>query len=160
MFTLANILETHKRIHTDEKPFSCKRCDYKCKPSTALKTHERIYTNEKPFSCSQCDYKCSTSGSLRRIKEPTLVISHSAAQSVTGYPVSQGARIAFTQGEAFTYFHFLTKVEHVVFVFWKHRHFKLIICNGSLGWNHLESKIIKWDTAKKSKSLNKALSEK
>ena len=95
-FAQAYILKTHKRIHTDEKPFSCKRCDYKCKPSTALKTHERIYTNEKPFSCSQCDYKCSTSGSLRRIKEPTLVISHSAAQSVTGYPVSQGARIAFT----------------------------------------------------------------
>ena len=73
-----------------------KGVNYKCKPSTALKTHERIYTNEKPFSCSQCDYKGSTSGSLRRIKEPTLVISHSAAQSVTGYPVSQDARMAFT----------------------------------------------------------------
>ena len=71
-----------KRIHTDEKPFSCKRCDYKCKQSIALKTHERIHTDEKPFSCSQCGYKCSTSGSLRRMYEPTLVISHSAAKSV------------------------------------------------------------------------------
>ena len=81
-FALAYILKTHKRIHIDEKPFSCKRCDYKCKQSTALKTHERIHTDEKPFSCSQCGYKCSTSGSLRRMYEPTLVISHSAAKSV------------------------------------------------------------------------------
>ena len=81
-FALAYILKTHKRIHIDEKPFSCKRCDYKCKQSIALKTHERIHTDEKPFSCSQCGYKCSTSGSLRRMYEPTLVISHSAAKSV------------------------------------------------------------------------------
>ena len=44
-----------KRIHTDKKPFSCKRCK---------KTRKNPHQWET-IQLRQCDYKCSTSGSLR-----------------------------------------------------------------------------------------------
>ena len=66
-----------KRIHTDEKPFICSKCDArnskiariqpndkpfscsKCDTRNSRKT--KIQANDKPFSCSQCDYKWLTS---------------------------------------------------------------------------------------------------
>jgi len=57
-------LTTHKRTHTDEKPYKCDQCDYKCTTSGSLTSHKRTHTGEKPYKCDQCDYKCTTSGYL------------------------------------------------------------------------------------------------
>ena len=41
-------LKTHEIMRTDEKPFSCSKCDKTFTTSGHLKTHERMYTDEKP----------------------------------------------------------------------------------------------------------------
>ena len=60
-FTLAGHLQTHERIHTDEKPFGCSKCDKKFTQASHLKTHERVHANEKPFNCLKCEKKFTTS---------------------------------------------------------------------------------------------------
>ena len=40
-------LKTHGRIHADEKPFRCLKCEKKFRCSHNLKTHRRIYNHSK-----------------------------------------------------------------------------------------------------------------
>ena len=47
------IRKNHERIHTEEKPFCCYKCDKKFTQTGTFKIHERIYTDKKSFS-SQC----------------------------------------------------------------------------------------------------------
>ena len=76
--------KTHVRTHTGNKPFSCKKCDYKCKQSSTLNAHKRIHTNEKPFSIHffTCDKvlvsqvaKLAFTNMLGRSQEPTIYSS-------------------------------------------------------------------------------------
>lgn len=50
-FKRANYLKQHKRVHTNETPFSCKfeKCDKKFKQLGHLKQHIRTHTGEKPY---------------------------------------------------------------------------------------------------------------
>ncbi len=61
-------LQTHKRIHTGEKPNKCDvaGCDYACAQSGDLAKHKRTHTGEKPYKCDVvgCDYACTQFGAL------------------------------------------------------------------------------------------------
>ena len=69
-FNQWDTFKIHEGIHTGDKLFSYSRCDYKCSTSSSMKTHEKIHTDEKPFSCLKCDYKCSTSSSVKTHTNP------------------------------------------------------------------------------------------
>ena len=45
------------KIHTEDRPFSCKFCGSKFKTKTRVKRHELIHTGERPYSCNFCDAK-------------------------------------------------------------------------------------------------------
>ena len=42
----------HERIHTDENPYSCSKCDDTFEAIDMLRDHEKIHGNEQPFSCN------------------------------------------------------------------------------------------------------------
>uniref|UniRef100_A0A0M3J5H1 Zinc finger protein n=1 Tax=Anisakis simplex TaxID=6269 RepID=A0A0M3J5H1_ANISI len=50
-----SILESHKRCHTGEKPFSCHFCDKKFAQKATLQVHERTHTGERPYKCKYCE---------------------------------------------------------------------------------------------------------
>ena len=82
MFSQSQHLKTHERIHTNEKPFSCSKCEKKFGCFNNLKTHGRIHTDEKPFSCLKCENKLSPSQHLKTHERIHTEKKYSAVQSV------------------------------------------------------------------------------
>ena len=65
-FTCRSHLETHKRIHTKEKTFSCKTCNALFRRNCDLLRHNNTHTMEKIFTCEQCHKPFSRKDNLRK----------------------------------------------------------------------------------------------
>ena len=64
-FRQAGHLQTHMRIHTNEKPYECDVCDEAFRQLGHLQTHKRIHTNEKPYECRVCEKRYRRANSLK-----------------------------------------------------------------------------------------------
>ena len=46
-FMLQSVLSRHLKTHTDEKPFECQECDFKCNQKSNLNNHMLTRSSEK-----------------------------------------------------------------------------------------------------------------
>ncbi|XP_072884967.1 uncharacterized protein [Hemitrygon akajei] len=63
-FTYLSKLQTHRLVHSDERPFRCPDCGKGFKCSANLKGHCQAHTDERPFACADCGKTFKSSGDL------------------------------------------------------------------------------------------------
>ena len=61
-------LNSHKRLHTNEKPFACNHCKKCFAHKKYLKIHLRLHTGEEPFECFECGKRFKDPSNLRKHK--------------------------------------------------------------------------------------------
>ena len=64
-------LTKHMRVHTNERPYHCRDCDYKAIEADALRAHIRAkHSGERPFVCAHCDNASVEYGKLTAHADP------------------------------------------------------------------------------------------
>jgi len=59
-----HIKAIHQGI-TRPKNFKCESCDYRAVSRSQITVHQRVHTGERPFACKECDFTTAIPGSLK-----------------------------------------------------------------------------------------------
>lgn len=61
-------LTTHMKLHSEDRKFPCRFCDFRFPTAERRKTHMEIHTGNMRFVCFICEYRCSSENRLNNHK--------------------------------------------------------------------------------------------
>ncbi|BHF72920.1 hypothetical protein SprV_0401599200 [Sparganum proliferum] len=93
-------LVLHMRIHSEEKPFTCNRCQQRFLSSENLRRHQRHHLGVKPYTCPECQksfFRTSERSNCLRLHRlrRNLLSSGEVTKSVNGAAPAQPAPNTF-----------------------------------------------------------------